>query len=98
MAFRPAAEFEDLAEINITPLVDVMLVLLIIFIVTAPMLVQGICALARELNLQPLHEHWSRNDEDNQENEHHVHKRRDVDLGEVLEFGGRSERHLSTST
>jgi biopolymer transport protein TolR len=42
MAFRPAAEFEDLAEINVTPLVDVMLVLLIIFIVTAPMLVQGL--------------------------------------------------------
>jgi biopolymer transport protein TolR len=32
----------DLAEINVTPLVDVMLVLLIIFIVTAPMLVQGL--------------------------------------------------------
>jgi biopolymer transport protein TolR len=32
----------DLAEINVTPLVDVMLVLLIIFMVTAPMLTQGI--------------------------------------------------------
>ena len=32
----------DLAEINVTPLVDVMLVLLIIFIITAPMLVQGL--------------------------------------------------------
>ena len=31
-----------LAEINVTPLVDVMLVLLIIFIITAPMLVQGL--------------------------------------------------------
>jgi biopolymer transport protein TolR len=31
-----------LAEINVTPLVDVMLVLLIIFMVTAPMLQQGI--------------------------------------------------------
>lgn len=31
-----------LAEINITPLVDVMLVLLIIFMVTAPMMQQGI--------------------------------------------------------
>ena len=30
------------AEINVTPLVDVMLVLLIIFMVTAPMLQQGI--------------------------------------------------------
>ena len=32
----------DLAEINVTPLVDVMLVLLIIFIITSPMLVQGL--------------------------------------------------------
>ncbi len=32
---------EGLAEINITPLVDVALVLLIIFMITAPMMVQG---------------------------------------------------------
>jgi len=32
----------SLSEINITPLVDVMLVLLIIFMVTAPMMQQGI--------------------------------------------------------
>ena len=31
-----------LSEINVTPLVDVMLVLLIIFMVTAPMMEQGI--------------------------------------------------------
>lgn len=31
-----------LAEINVTPFVDVMLVLLIIFMVTAPMLTQGV--------------------------------------------------------
>jgi biopolymer transport protein ExbD len=30
-----------LAEINVTPLVDVMLVLLIIFMITAPMLKEG---------------------------------------------------------
>jgi biopolymer transport protein TolR len=42
MAYRPSTEFESIAEINITPLVDVMLVLLIIFIITAPMLVQGL--------------------------------------------------------
>lgn len=35
-------EHGTLAEINIVPLVDVMLVLLIIFMVTAPMLQQGI--------------------------------------------------------
>ena len=32
----------SLSEINVTPLVDVMLVLLIIFMVTAPMLMQGV--------------------------------------------------------
>ena len=31
-----------MAEINVTPLVDVMLVLLIIFMVTAPLLVAGV--------------------------------------------------------
>lgn len=31
-----------MSEINVTPLVDVMLVLLIIFMVTAPMLMQGV--------------------------------------------------------
>lgn len=33
---------ELIAEINITPLVDVMLVLLIIFMVTAPLMTQGV--------------------------------------------------------
>ncbi|HET7712552.1 MAG TPA: ExbD/TolR family protein [Thermoanaerobaculia bacterium] len=39
---READDLGDLAEINVTPLVDVMLVLLIIFMVTAPMLTQGL--------------------------------------------------------
>jgi biopolymer transport protein TolR len=45
MAFRIAHDSDDLgdmAEINVTPLVDVMLVLLIIFMITAPMLTQGL--------------------------------------------------------
>jgi biopolymer transport protein TolR len=45
MAFSilPAGDEEPLlAEINVTPLVDVMLVLLIIFMIAAPMLHQGI--------------------------------------------------------
>lgn len=33
---------EPISEINVTPLVDVMLVLLIIFMVTAPMIQQGV--------------------------------------------------------
>lgn len=35
-------EDQPVAEINITPMVDVMLVLLIIFMVTAPMMKQGV--------------------------------------------------------
>ena len=45
MAFRlnrDSDELGDMAEINVTPLVDVMLVLLIIFMITAPMLTQGL--------------------------------------------------------
>ena len=38
MAFAASPSRSTLAEINITPLVDVMLVLLVIFMVTAPML------------------------------------------------------------
>ncbi|MEE8658683.1 Tol-Pal system protein TolR [Acetobacteraceae bacterium EV16G] len=39
---RRGRRFRPSAEINVTPLVDVMLVLLIIFMVTAPMLTSGI--------------------------------------------------------
>ena len=35
-------EYQPLAEINVTPMVDVMLVLLIIFMVAAPLMVQGV--------------------------------------------------------
>ena len=40
--FWSKAENEPIAEINVTPLVDVMLVLLIIFMVTAPLMLNGI--------------------------------------------------------
>ncbi|SHE30170.1 Cell division and transport-associated protein TolR [Desulfacinum infernum DSM 9756] len=38
----PESDRRLLSEINVTPFVDVMLVLLIIFMVTAPMMMQGI--------------------------------------------------------
>jgi biopolymer transport protein TolR len=44
MAFRIGEDEDDgvMSDINVTPLVDVMLVLLIIFMIAAPMLHQGI--------------------------------------------------------
>ena len=42
MSFRLDDETNALSDINVTPLVDVMLVLLVIFMVTAPLLQQGI--------------------------------------------------------
>ena len=40
--FRSDDDYGDMADINVTPLVDVMLVLLIIFMITAPLLTQGL--------------------------------------------------------
>lgn len=40
--FQDRRSYSTLAEINITPLVDVMLVLLIIFMVTAPLMMEGV--------------------------------------------------------
>lgn len=42
------------SEINVTPFVDVMLVLLVIFMVTAPLLYQGVDVKLPETNTQPL--------------------------------------------
>lgn len=43
-----------MSDINVTPFVDVMLVLLIIFMVTAPMMVQGIDVKLPEVDLQSI--------------------------------------------
>jgi biopolymer transport protein TolR len=45
---------EFMSEINVTPFVDVMLVLLIIFMVTAPMMIQGVNVDLPEATAQPL--------------------------------------------
>jgi biopolymer transport protein TolR len=43
MAFKPQTDSEEaMSEINVTPLVDVMLVLVIILLVTAPLLTQSV--------------------------------------------------------
>ncbi len=41
-AFNPNRQHQMMSEINVTPMVDVMLVLLVIFIITAPMFTHAI--------------------------------------------------------
>src|SRR5712692_6624770 len=53
MAFDEQDE-DSIAQINITPLVDVMLVLLVIFMVTAPLMQQGIGVELPRVAAQPL--------------------------------------------
>src|SRR5580698_3435034 len=48
------ARYRPLSEINVTPLVDVMLVLLIIFMVTAPLMTSGVSVDLPKTNAQPL--------------------------------------------
>ena len=48
------ARDRPLADINVTPLVDVMLVLLIIFMVTAPLMTSGVPVDLPKTNAQPI--------------------------------------------
>ena len=54
---RRGGRARPMAEINVTPFVDVMLVLLIIFMVTAPMMQQGVDVDLPETTTQPLRLH-----------------------------------------
>ena len=51
---RQGGAHRPLSEINVTPFVDVMLVLLIIFMVTAPLMQQGVDVDLPETTSQPL--------------------------------------------
>ena len=53
---RPAlrGRYRPLSEINVTPLVDVMLVLLIIFMVTAPLMTSGVSVDLPKTDAKPL--------------------------------------------
>ena len=46
--------YKPLAEINVTPMVDVMLVLLIIFMVTAPLMTSGVPIDLPKVSAQPI--------------------------------------------
>ena len=46
--------YRPLSEINVTPLVDVMLVLLIIFMVTAPLMTSGVSVDLPKTDAKPL--------------------------------------------
>src|SRR3990172_4090645 len=55
MSFDSGSPGKDaIADINVTPLVDVMLVLLIIFMVTAPILQQGVAVDLPKVAASPL--------------------------------------------
>lgn len=54
MAMGPTSRPGALADINVTPMVDVMLVLLIIFMVTAPLITQGVSVALPDTHAQAL--------------------------------------------
>jgi biopolymer transport protein TolR len=54
VAFEPQQRGSLVSQINVTPLVDVMLVLLIIFMVTAPIIQQGVQVNLPKLKAQAL--------------------------------------------
>src|SRR5947209_8844189 len=51
-----AARYRPMSEINVTPLVDVMLVLLIVFMVTAPLLTVGVPVELPQTQAPPINE------------------------------------------
>jgi biopolymer transport protein TolR len=51
---RRGGRYRPLAEINVTPLVDVMLVLLIVFMVTAPLMTSGVTVDLPKTDAKPL--------------------------------------------
>ena len=53
---RLAGRYRPMSEINVTPLVDVMLVLLVIFMVTAPLLTVGVPVELPQTQAPPINE------------------------------------------
>jgi biopolymer transport protein TolR len=53
---NPAQRYRPMADINVTPMVDVMLVLLVVFMVTAPLLTVGVPVDLPQTKAQQLNE------------------------------------------
>ena len=53
---RRRRSYRPMSEINVTPFVDVMLVLLVVFMVTAPLLTVGVQVDLPRTRAQPIHE------------------------------------------
>lgn len=78
---RSGGSFRPMAEINVTPFVDVMLVLLIVFMVAAPLLTAGVPVDLPQSNAKPIQ------DEDNKPIEITVSKDGKTFVGETeVEF------------
>ncbi|HCW91421.1 MAG TPA: protein TolR [Marinobacter sp.] len=54
MGMMPQQKRKPMSEINVVPYIDVMLVLLVIFMVTAPMLTQGVKVELPETTSEPI--------------------------------------------
>lgn len=54
MGMMPPRQRKPMSEINVVPYIDVMLVLLVIFMVTAPMLTQGVKVNLPETTSEPI--------------------------------------------
>jgi biopolymer transport protein TolR len=53
---RPGSRYRPMSDINVTPLVDVMLVLLVVFMVTAPLLTVGVPVDLPQTQAPPINE------------------------------------------
>jgi len=86
------SSYRPMAEINVTPFVDVMLVLLIIFMVAAPLLTAGVPIDLPDSNAKAI------SDEDNKPLEVTITKEGDVFVGETKVEPGRLITILSSMT